>query len=117
MPLIQPQIAGPLSELSDSVLVTVQLVGVAVAVGSVLAHQMAPGLPNGPDTPRVPDRLAVAQGRALPPPVIQHPLRGCDRAVHLTGVIDGARITLRRQSGATVTAGFDCGDAWLALSH
>jgi hypothetical protein len=38
---------------------------------------------------------------------MREPLRGCDPSVDASHVFDGAQVTIRDQSGATVTAGFD----------
>lgn len=79
------------------------------------AHQVAPGLPNGPDTDRTADPLPGRRGQGLPPPTIDPPIRGCDPAVHVSGVFDGATVTIRRASGGTDVAGFDRGDLWFVL--
>jgi hypothetical protein len=75
--------------------------------GWVVAHQSAPGLANGPDVSQKVDPIPVYAGGALPPPVIEQPVRGCDASVQVSGVIDGAAVTIERRSGISDTAGFD----------
>jgi hypothetical protein len=73
----------------------------------VIAHQVVPAFPHGPDVSRVPDPLPSPVGKPLPPPVIQPPIRGCDSSVLVTNVFDGALVTVKRSSGLTDQAGFD----------
>ena len=46
-------------------------------------------------------------GAKLPPPHMTEPMRGCDGSVEVTGVFDGAVVTIDRSSGAPEVAGFD----------
>ncbi|MFF1635628.1 PLAT/LH2 domain-containing protein [Leifsonia sp. NPDC058248] len=77
------------------------------AQGLISAHQSGGGLPPGPDVSRTPDRIPGAPGQLLPAPVITLPVRGCDPSVGVTGVFDGALVTIERASGIRDQAGFD----------
>jgi hypothetical protein len=90
----------------------------AIPLGSwIVAHQSAPGLAPGPDVSRASDVIPGHPGELLPPPVMQPPLRGCDASVLVTGVFDGATVTIERRSGSVDTAGFDRGTSHFILSH
>ena len=81
--------------------------------GKVTAWQQAPaGFPALSGTPKETtysvDKLPAPHGAKLPVPVLTAPAKGCDRSVHLGGVIDGADVTIRRTSdGTSETAIFD----------
>lgn len=77
------------------------------ALGQVSAHQSGGGLAPGPDVSRSTDRIPGAPGQLLPPPVITLPVRECDPSVGVTGVFDGALVTIERASGGHDQAGFD----------
>jgi hypothetical protein len=83
--------------------------------GWMTAHQSAPGLAPGPDVGRSADEIPGGRGQPLPAPVLQPPMRGCDPSVLVTGVFDGADVTIDRSSGSE-TAGFDRGSAHFILS-
>jgi PLAT/LH2 domain len=82
--------------------------------GSIRAHQSAPGLGNGPDVEADIDELP---DRPLLAPVITQPVRGCDASIELTGVLDGALVTIQRGSGYTETAGIPLNTAHVNLSR
>ena len=90
--------------------------------GIVTAHQFAK-LPSavvaaGPDFVGLADAPPVTPhvGLRLPPPVIASPLRHCDRAILITKVTDGARVTVHRSSGVPdESAGFDVDSLWFEL--
>jgi hypothetical protein len=84
--------------------------------GWIVAHQSAPSLAPGPDVGRAADPIPGGPGRPLPPPVMQQPLRGCDPSVMVTGVFDGATVTIERRSGIVDSAGFDRGALHFFLS-
>lgn len=48
----------------------------------------------------------VSSGEAMPPPILAKVLKGCDGAVHLEGVVDGATVTITRADGSTESAVF-----------
>jgi hypothetical protein len=73
----------------------------------VVARQVIPNLGAGPDTKKTPDKLPLALGKHLPPPILHPPVRGCDVSLHVTDAFDGARVTLQRSSGSTEWVGFD----------
>jgi glycerophosphoryl diester phosphodiesterase len=74
---------------------------------AVHAHQVVPGLPNGPDITRTPDVIPATPNHRLPAPVLSPPIRGCDFSVKVSGVVDGALVTIKHDNGATESAGFD----------
>lgn len=81
--------------------------------GKATAWQQAPaGFPALLGTPKETtysvDKLPAPHGVKLPVPVLTAPARGCDRSVHLGGIIDGADVTISRASdGTSETAIFD----------
>ena len=87
------------------------------AGGWMVARQSAPGLAPGPDVGRSADIIPGGPGKELPPPVLQAPIRGCDASVQVTGVYDGAVVTIERRSGVVDSAGFDRGSERLILSQ
>ena len=89
----------------------------AIPQGSVVAiHQSSSGLAPGPDVSRVADRLPGRPGSQLAPPVLPGPIRGCDSAIEVTGVLDGAVVEVARASGGVDRAGFDLSSEWFVLS-
>ena len=66
---------------------------------TVSTFQTVPGLPPGPSTDRNPDPLP--DSNPLPPPNIEDPLKACQPAVLITGVTDGATVTVTRDRGPT----------------
>lgn len=84
--------------------------------GPISARQSGGGLPPGPDVTRTSDRIPGARGQLLPPPSITLPIRGCDPSVGVTGVFDGALVTIERASGAVDQGGFDRGALTFVLS-
>ena len=86
------------------------------ASAAVTAHQSGGGLPPGPDVSRTPDLIPGGRGQLLPAPTITLPIRGCDPSVGVTGVFDGAVVTIDRASGGHDQAGFDRGAATFVLS-
>jgi glycerophosphoryl diester phosphodiesterase len=82
---------------------------------TVDAHQIVPGLPNGPNTGRFPDPIPDTANRALPAPLMNQPIRGCDAAVNVSRVFDGSVVSIERSSGPTETAGFDRDALWFVM--
>ncbi len=75
--------------------------------GSVRIYQEDPGVGHGPVLIRNPDPIPANLNHILPPPVMALPLRGCDASIGVSGVFDGAQVTIKDQSGNEATAGFD----------
>lgn len=82
-------------------------------LGAVTAKQVTP-IGNGPDTVGHSDPVIPRQ---LPAPIIRQPLLGCQTAVLVSGVYDGATVTLKRSSGIVDTGGFDRNALWFMLSR
>jgi hypothetical protein len=61
--------------------------------------QSVPGLGPGPDAMCPAEALPVPARSRLPAPAVAPDVRGCDRAIQLTGMIDGATVTVERRSG------------------
>jgi PLAT/LH2 domain len=90
----------------------------AIASGSSLAaRQSAPGLGPGPGVSGAPEEIPGNRGSALPPPTMELPLRGCDVSIMVTGVYDGALVTIERKSGIVESAGFDLGALRFSLTR
>jgi hypothetical protein len=68
-----------------------------------------PALAGTPsETTFLADKLPAPFGAKLPIPELTAPAKGCDRSVHLGGIIDGADVTITRTSDGThETAVFD----------
>ena len=77
------------------------------AVGS--SHQSTASLGAGPAVGQAADTIPGGRGQALPAPVLEPPIRGCDPSVVVSGVFDGATVTIERRSGLVDVAGFDLG--------
>ena len=84
---------------------------------TVSTFQLVPGLPPSPVTHRNPDSLPDRALDPLPPPNIEDPLKACQPAVLITGVIDGATVTVTRDRGPTEKADFDLPNLWFTLSQ
>jgi hypothetical protein len=82
---------------------------------AVGVYQIAPGLFPGPTVSSTPKPIPPTDDRRLPAPFIKTPMRGCDPAVEVSGVIEGARVTLRHDDGSSVSVGFDRETSWLVL--
>jgi hypothetical protein len=80
--------------------------------GTVTAWQSIPA-GKGPNVFGQPD---VVASRQLPSPVIKQPVLGCQTAVLVSSVYDGATVTLQRGSGIVDVAGFDRNALWFRLS-
>lgn len=81
--------------------------------GTVTVWQSIPA-GNGPSVFGQPDDAVTS--RQLPPPVIKQPVLGCQTAVLVSSVYDGATVTLQRGSGIVDVAGFDRNALWFRLS-
>lgn len=104
------------SGTADEGVARLTLTNAIPAGGTVSAHQSGGGLPPGPDATRTPELLPGSRGQLLPPPTITLPIRGCDPSVDVTGVFDGALVTIDRASGGHDQAGFDRGALTFVLS-
>ncbi|WP_153810162.1 hypothetical protein [Nocardia sp. SYP-A9097] len=86
---------------------------------TIQATQSAPsGFPLLTDVPAITaDSVRPLPAGELPPPVVGAPLPiGCENAVLIGGVIDGAQVTVTRQSDATSSsATFDSEQLWFVL--
>lgn len=71
--------------------------------GVLLADQEACGMRSG-DTPFPP---APSPPESLPAPVVDGPLRDCERRIRISGVLTGALVTVERTGGPTLTSYFD----------
>lgn len=80
--------------------------------GTVTAWQSIPA-GKGPSVLGQPDAVTFKQ---LPPPTIKQPMLGCQTAVLVSNVYDGATVTLQRGSGIVDVAGFDRNALWFRLS-
>lgn len=80
--------------------------------GTVTAWQSIPA-GKGPSFLVQPDSVTPRQ---LPPPAIKQPVLGCQTAVLVSSVYDGATVTLQRGSGIIDVAGFDRNALWLRVS-
>ena len=90
----------------------------ALASGSSpRARQTVPGLGPGPSVSRETDEIPGNRGSALPAPVMEPPLRGCDASIMVTAVFDGALVTIERKSGTVESAGFDLGALRFTLTR
>lgn len=83
---------------------------------TLIARQSAPTVGSGPDVIYHADEIPGGRGRPLAAPVIQQPIRGCDASIHVSGVFDGAVVTIERRSGTVESAGFDSSTAQLNLT-
>ncbi len=83
----------------------------------VAVHQSSPGLAPGPSVSQAADEIPGGRGRPLPPPIIELPVRGCDASIRVSGVFDGALVTLERRSGFSESAGFDRSAEQLILAR
>jgi hypothetical protein len=85
------------------------------ANGPVTLRQVIPA-GAGPAATVITDVLPVPGGQHLPPPTVNLPLLGCQTSVLVTGVYDGATVTLTRSGAAAETAGFDLAGLWFRLA-
>ena len=99
-----PTILG--SGIADEGVAVFKLTTPVPAPTSLRCFQSVPGLGSGPDTLQDSELLPPPSGLPLPPPQIQSPLRGCDTAISVSGVIDGATVTCERRSGLVERMGF-----------
>lgn len=82
--------------------------------GKVTAWQSVSSLTGkGPNISISPDPVTPQH---LPPPVIKQPVLGCQTAVLVSGVYDGATVTLQRGSGIVDVSGFDMSALWFNLN-
>ena len=92
-----------------------------LAIGmDIKARQTACGA-AGVITDGPPVDILVEKLRTLPTPVVQSPLRECERRVTVSNIVHGAQVTLMRSAGPNLQASFDLDSLWMgvnpALSH
>ncbi|MCX9026424.1 MAG: hypothetical protein OIN85_10055 [Candidatus Methanoperedens sp.] len=89
----------------------------ATGPGDVLDAQQIPcGIP-GPITPLpAPEQVPMVQDRrVLLAPSVEAPLKACQRAVTVSNVEDGAKVTLNRTSSPPESACFDLSSLWFPV--
>ncbi len=96
---------------------------VGIPRGEFLAAHQAAALPSGAVAAGAdflalpgPPPVAPNAGLPLPAPTIALPLRQCDQAILISGVVDGALVTVHRSSGVPdEAAGFEVSSLWFSL--
>jgi hypothetical protein len=77
----------------------------------VTVHQSAPGAAQGPDygvrADPIPHDASRPLPQPLPPPMLDVPPRGCDQSLAVSGIVDGATVTISHRSGLVEEAGCD----------
>ncbi len=79
------------------------------------AQQTACGTP-GVVTDGPPVDVLVEKLQTLPTPVVQTPLRECERRVTVSNVVHGATVTLMRSAGPNLQACFDLVSLWMGVN-
>jgi hypothetical protein len=82
---------------------------------NIKAQQTACGTP-GSITDGPPVDLVVEKMRTLPTPVVQTPLRECERRVTVSNIVHGAQVTLMRSAGPNLQACFDLDSLWMGVN-
>src|SRR6185295_3331827 len=77
-----------------------------ISGGMLLANQEACGVKSG-DTPFPP---ALVPPEGLPAPVVEGPLRDCERRIRVSGVLVGALVIVERSGGPKRSSLFDYPD-------
>ncbi len=89
---------------------------VPLAAGmAITAQQTACGMP-GTVTDGPPVDVLTEALRTLPTPVVQSPLRECERRVTVSNVVHGATVTLLRSAGPNQQACFDLDSLWMGVT-
>lgn len=87
-----------------------------LAVGmDIEAQQIACGV-AGPETDGPLVDLLVETMRTLPTPVVDAPLRECERRVTVGNVVHGATVTLLRSAGPNLQGCFDLDRLWMGVN-
>jgi hypothetical protein len=81
----------------------------------IKAQQTACGTP-GSVTDGPPVDALVEKMRTLPTPVVETPLRECERRVTVSNVLHGAQVTLMRSAGPNLQACFDLDSLWMGVN-
>ncbi len=81
----------------------------------IKAQQTACSTP-GIVTDGPPVDLLVEKLQTLPTPVVQTPLRECERRVTVNNVVHGAMVTLMRSAGPNLQACFDLESLWMGVN-
>jgi Domain of unknown function (DUF1929) len=81
----------------------------------IKAQQTACGTPGlVTDGPLV--DVLVEKIQTLPTPVVQTPLRECERRVTVSNIVHGATVTLMRSAGPNLQACFDLDSLWMGVN-
>jgi hypothetical protein len=81
---------------------------IPIAFGvAVTAQQTACGIPSPVSNSPLPDLPGGKREGPLPSPVIASPLLECQRSVSVSGVLEGATVTVTRTMGASLVSCFD----------
>ncbi len=81
----------------------------------IKAQQVACGM-AGVITDGPPVDILVEKLRTLPTPVVQTPLRECERRVTVSNIVHGAQVTLMRSAGPNLQACFDLDSLWMGVN-
>jgi hypothetical protein len=81
----------------------------------IKAQQTACSIP-GPMTDGPPVDVLVEKLRTLPTPIVQTPLRECERRVTVSNIVHGAQVTLMRSAGPNLQACFDLDALWMGVN-
>ena len=81
----------------------------------IKAQQTACGTP-GVVTDGPPVDVLVEKLQTLPTPVVQTPLRECERRVTVSNVVHGATVTLMRSAGPNLQGCFDLDSLWMGVN-
>ncbi|MGE0469512.1 MAG: galactose oxidase-like domain-containing protein [Nitrospira sp.] len=81
----------------------------------IKAQQTACSTP-GTVTDGPPVDVLVEKLQTLPTPVVQAPLRECERRVTVSNVVHGATVTLMRSAGPNLQACFDLDSLWMGVN-
>lgn len=82
---------------------------------AINAQQIACGMP-GSTTDGPPVDVLVERLRTLPTPVVEVPLRECERRVTISNIVHGALVTLMRSAGPNLQACFDLDSLWMGVN-
>ncbi len=86
------------------------------AGSSVTARQVAPIGPGSPTVAPV-EPLPFPPTVNFPAPVLKAPIRGCETAVFVSGVYEGATVRVKRTLHPEESAGFDLSGLWFNLGN
>ena len=81
----------------------------------IKAQQNACGNP-GTITDGPPIDVLVEKLKTLPTPIVQKPLRECERRVTVSNIVHGAHVVLMRSAGPNLHACFDLDSLWMGVN-